>query len=168
MTVTRRRRRDRWLVDETDVKVAGHRTYLYRAIDQHGQVIDVLVCEGRDGGPRTFFSPRADPWSGSGAGRHRPGTVYPRVLDDIVPAARHVLEQPTTPSKLITVGSRHASSEAWAEQDPLGRHRGDDPVNGTPMACHHARARLREVRRQGADFGAGVTTYTALDHRLAS
>ena len=34
---------DRWFVDETYVKVAGRWTYLYRAIDQHGQVIDVLV-----------------------------------------------------------------------------------------------------------------------------
>jgi transposase-like protein len=28
---------DRWFVDETYVKVAGRWTYLYRAIDQHGQ-----------------------------------------------------------------------------------------------------------------------------------
>ena len=34
---------DRWFVDETYVKVAGRWTYLYRAVDQHGQVIDVLV-----------------------------------------------------------------------------------------------------------------------------
>ena len=33
---------DRWFADETYAKVAGRRTYLYRAIDQHGQVIDVL------------------------------------------------------------------------------------------------------------------------------
>jgi transposase, IS6 family len=34
---------DRWLVDETYVKVAGRWRYLYRAIDQFGQVIDVVV-----------------------------------------------------------------------------------------------------------------------------
>jgi hypothetical protein len=33
---------DRWFVDETYVKVAGRWTYLYRAVDQHGQVIDCL------------------------------------------------------------------------------------------------------------------------------
>src|SRR5918998_24411 len=32
---------DRWFVDETYVKVAGRWVYLYRAIDQFGQVIDV-------------------------------------------------------------------------------------------------------------------------------
>ena len=39
---------DRWFVDETYVKAAGRWTYLYRAVDQHGQVIDVLVAERRD------------------------------------------------------------------------------------------------------------------------
>src|SRR5512132_1945369 len=31
---------DRWFVDETYLKVAGSWVYLYRAIEQHGQVID--------------------------------------------------------------------------------------------------------------------------------
>jgi transposase InsO family protein len=39
---------DRWCVDETYVKVAGRWVYLYRAIDQFGQVIDVLVSAKRD------------------------------------------------------------------------------------------------------------------------
>jgi IS6 family transposase len=39
---------DRWFVDETYAKVAGRWVYLYRAIDQFGQVIDVLVSEKRD------------------------------------------------------------------------------------------------------------------------
>jgi transposase, IS6 family len=39
---------DRWFVDETYVKVAGRWVYLYRAIDQYGQVIDVLESEQRD------------------------------------------------------------------------------------------------------------------------
>jgi IS6 family transposase len=34
---------DRWQVDETSVKVAGQWRYLYHAIDQFGQVIDVFV-----------------------------------------------------------------------------------------------------------------------------
>jgi transposase, IS6 family len=34
---------DRWFVDETYLKVAGRWVYLYRAIDQFGQVIDVLA-----------------------------------------------------------------------------------------------------------------------------
>jgi transposase-like protein len=40
---------DRWFLDETYVKVVGRWTYLYRAVDQHGQVIDVLLSQRRDG-----------------------------------------------------------------------------------------------------------------------
>src|SRR5215204_7112000 len=39
---------DRWFVDETYVKVAGQWRYVYRAIDQFGQVIDVFVSPRRD------------------------------------------------------------------------------------------------------------------------
>ena len=39
---------DRWQVDETYVKVAGQWRYVYRAIDQFGQVIDVYVSSLRD------------------------------------------------------------------------------------------------------------------------
>src|SRR5947209_10232932 len=39
---------DRWFVDETYVKVAGRWVCLYRAINQFGQVTDVLVAEDRD------------------------------------------------------------------------------------------------------------------------
>jgi transposase, IS6 family len=34
---------DRWQVDETYVKVAGQWRYVYRAVDQFGQVIDVFI-----------------------------------------------------------------------------------------------------------------------------
>ena len=39
---------DRWQVDETYLKVAGQWRYVYRAIDQFGQVIDVFVSPRRD------------------------------------------------------------------------------------------------------------------------
>ncbi len=48
---------DRWFVDETYVKIAGRWVYLYRAIDQFGQVIDVLVSEKQDlAATRRFFT----------------------------------------------------------------------------------------------------------------
>ena len=85
---------DRWFVDETYVKVAGRWTYLYRAVDQHGQVIDVLVCERRDAAAARAFFTRAL--------THGPAPVevttdrapvYPRVIEEHAPRARHVLEQ---------------------------------------------------------------------------
>jgi transposase-like protein len=39
---------DRWQVDETYVKVGGRWRYVYRAIDQFDQVIDVFVAARRD------------------------------------------------------------------------------------------------------------------------
>ncbi len=46
----------RWQVDETYVKVAGRWRYVYRAIDQFGQVIDVFVSPRRDAmAARRFF-----------------------------------------------------------------------------------------------------------------
>ena len=47
---------DRWFVDETYVKVGGVWRYVYRAVDQFGQVIDVFVSRRRDlGAARRFF-----------------------------------------------------------------------------------------------------------------
>ena len=47
---------DRWFVDETYVKVAGVWSYVYRAVGQHGQVIDVYVSQRRDiASARRFF-----------------------------------------------------------------------------------------------------------------
>ena len=48
---------DRWFVDETYVKVSGVWSYVYRAVDQHGQVIDVYVSQRRDiASVRMFFT----------------------------------------------------------------------------------------------------------------
>ena len=48
---------DRWFVDETYVKAAGVWRYVYRAIDDHGQVIDVFVSKRRDTvAARRFFT----------------------------------------------------------------------------------------------------------------
>ena len=38
----------RWFVDERYVKVAGGWRYVYRAVDERGQVIDVVVSVRRD------------------------------------------------------------------------------------------------------------------------
>jgi transposase, IS6 family len=47
----------RWFVDETYVKVTGVWRYVYRAVDQHGQVIDVYVSTRRDiAAARRFFT----------------------------------------------------------------------------------------------------------------
>jgi IS6 family transposase len=56
---TRRSPGDRWFVDETYVKVNGVWRYVYRAVDQHGQVIDVLFSTHRDAAAARRFFTRA-------------------------------------------------------------------------------------------------------------
>ena len=48
---------DHWFLDENYVKVNGIWRYVYRAVDQHGQVIDVIVSERTDiASARRFFA----------------------------------------------------------------------------------------------------------------
>src|SRR5688572_24685221 len=39
---------DKWHMDEVVLKIAGRKNYLWRAVDQHGVVLDVLVQSRRD------------------------------------------------------------------------------------------------------------------------
>ena len=85
---------DRWFVDETYVKVAGRWTYLYRAADQHGQVIDVLLSVRRDlAAARRFFTRalRASTIPAEVTTDRAP--AYPRVLEELVPSALHTVER---------------------------------------------------------------------------
>jgi transposase, IS6 family len=86
---------DRWFVDETYVKVAGRWRYVYRAIDQFGQVIDVFVSARRDTMAAHRFFQRA-----IGTTKVAPVEVvtdcaatYPMVLQELLPAAWHRTEQ---------------------------------------------------------------------------
>jgi transposase, IS6 family len=85
---------DRWFVDETYVKVAGRWVYLYRAIDQYGQVIDVLVSEQRDlAATRQFFTRALQHGARPTEVSTDRAPTYPRVLDELLPAACHIVEQ---------------------------------------------------------------------------
>jgi transposase, IS6 family len=90
----RRAAGDRWFVDETYVKVAGQWVYLYRAIDQYGQVIDMLVSEKRDlAATRQFFTRALEHGSHPTEVSTDRAPAYPRVLDELLPAAYHVVER---------------------------------------------------------------------------
>ena len=86
---------DRWHVDETYLKVAGNWRYLYRAIDQFGQVVDVLLSNRRDADAARRFLTKAI----SGIQSEPTEVVTDRaraylgVLDELLPAALHDLEQ---------------------------------------------------------------------------
>jgi IS6 family transposase len=85
---------DRWFVDETYVKVAGRWTYLYRAVDQHGQVIDVLLSIRRNAAAaRLFFARAIATCTAPAEVTTDRAPVYPRVIDELAPKARHVLDR---------------------------------------------------------------------------
>ncbi|MDQ3764998.1 MAG: IS6 family transposase [Actinomycetota bacterium] len=85
---------DRWFVDETYVKVAGQWVYLYRAIDQFGQVIDVLVSQKRDlVATRRFFTRALEHGPRPSEVSTDQAPAYLRVVDELLPAACHVMEQ---------------------------------------------------------------------------
>ena len=76
-------------MDDTYVKVNGVWRYVYRAVDQDGQVIDVLVTARRDAAAAHRFLRRA-----LATLKVRPtevitdaAPVYPAVLDELVPSA---------------------------------------------------------------------------------
>jgi IS6 family transposase len=80
---------DRWFVDETYVKVSSRWTYLYRAIDQHGQVIDVLLSARRDlAAARRFFTRALRAGTVPAEVTTDRATADARVLDQLVPSAQ--------------------------------------------------------------------------------
>ena len=92
------------------MKVCRRWTYLYRVVDQRGQVIDVMLSNRRDlAVARAFFD-------GALAVGARPVEVttdrapaYPRVLDEYVPAAMHTVEQYAN----NPIESDHGRLKAW-------------------------------------------------------
>ena len=95
---------ERWFVDETYVKVAGRWTYLYRAVDRHGRVIDVLVSTRRDAAAaqRLFRHARRFGPAPTEVVTDR-APVYPRIVAELQPAARHVTDQYATDENVKSV-----------------------------------------------------------------
>jgi transposase-like protein len=86
---------DRWSVDEIYVKVHGVLRYVYRAIDQYGQVIDVLVSARRDAATarRIFRSVLSTLKVTPVEAATHAAPIYPAVLEGLLPAAWHHVER---------------------------------------------------------------------------
>src|SRR6266516_4257488 len=85
---------DRWWVDETYIKVGGRWSYLYRAVDQFGQVIDVLATDKRDAAAaRRFFTRALQHASRPVEITTDKAAAYLGLLEEMLPATRHVTEQ---------------------------------------------------------------------------
>jgi transposase, IS6 family len=75
-----------WRVDETYLRVAGKWTYLYRAVDSTGDMIDFLLSPKRDASPAKRFFQRAL----QSPNHPRPRVInvdgnpaYPKVIDEL-------------------------------------------------------------------------------------
>ncbi|MGI5242113.1 IS6 family transposase [Dactylosporangium sp. CA-139066] len=133
---------DRWFTDETYVNVKGVWRYVYRAVDQDGQVIDVLVSAHRDAAAARRFFRRA-----MATLQVRPtevitdaAPVYPAVLDELVPSALHHVE-------------RHANNRVEADHGQLKQRL--RPMRGLPtdqtiIAGH---AFMQNLRRGHYELG---------------
>jgi IS6 family transposase len=135
-------------LDETYVKVNGVWRYVYRAVDQYGQVIDVLVSARRDAqAARRFFrralaTLKVTPTEVVTAA----AAVYPAVLDELIPSARHHVE-------------RYANNRIEADHRPL-KHRlrpmrglRTDRTAGVVIAGH---AFMQNLRRGHYEIGLDV------------
>jgi transposase-like protein len=81
---------DCWFEDETYLKVAGRWRYVYRAVDQYGQIIDVYVSPKRDIRPaRQFFTTALRAHGEPTEVVTDRAPTLRAVIDELVPAAFH-------------------------------------------------------------------------------
>ncbi len=101
---------DRWFVDKTYVKVNGRWTDRYRAVDQHGQVIDVWLSARRDlTAARTFFTQALATGAVPVEVTTDRAPAYPRALDELIPTALHDTGQYAN----HTIEADHGRLKAW-------------------------------------------------------
>jgi putative transposase len=90
LELRRRRPRpsDKWHLDEVQLKIKGKRHWLWRAVDKHGVVLDILVQERRDQVAAETFLRRVLEAAGS-----QPRVVITDKLRSYPPALRRVLPE---------------------------------------------------------------------------
>ena len=138
---------DRWFVDETYVKVSGVWRYVYRAVDQHGQVIDVFVSRRRDiASARRFFT--------TALAAHRSPV---EVITDRAPALANVIEE-LFPAAFHNTGQYennrcecdHGQAQGPAAADARAEDRSDGERRD-PRACVCPEPAARPLRTGSRD-----------------
>jgi transposase-like protein len=158
---------NRRFVDETYLKAAGRWAYLYRAVDQHGQVIDVLLSVRRDlAAARCFFTQAMRTGTVPVEVTTDRAPVYPRVLDELIPLGaahrRAVREQPGR-GRPRTAESP-APADARTEAPPLSA----DPRGRSRLRAEPAPRPLRHRHRRPQPAPAPRHIRRSRDHYLTS
>jgi transposase-like protein len=134
-----------WFVHETYVKVAGKWACLYMAIDQHGQVIDVLLSRRRDLAATRRFLTRA----------LRGGTVPAEVSTDRAPACLRVAQLLDRQRGSLQPCERLHGSRVWSSGAHLR-------VEGMPVQGSAQRAGRRPARGVTPGMSASIRNQSAL------
>jgi putative transposase len=82
---------DKWHPDEVFIKINGVRKYLWRAVDQDGTVLDILVRNRRDKAAARRFHRRLNEEDSGGAesDRHRQAEFLRRGHREVMHSAEH-------------------------------------------------------------------------------
>ena len=136
---------DRWFADETYVKIAGRWRYVYRAVDQYGQIIDVMgVGEARLPGHAPVLR-QGDPllWrAGRSGDRSRFRRYGLRSRGSCRPRSATLSRTRTTASNVITAGSK-------ARLRPIRRLKRDHTA---PVIMRGTRS-IQNIRRGHYELG---------------
>jgi hypothetical protein len=120
---------DKWHLDEVFIKIAGKTHYLWRAVNQHGAVLDIVVTSRRDAKAATRFFPKLLTKS-----RYVPRVLvtdtlasYPVAHRGVMPGVEH------RRSKYLNNRGRelpptHPPARTGDEEIPLTRRRAAVPV----------------------------------------
>ncbi|MSO85954.1 MAG: IS6 family transposase [Acidimicrobiia bacterium] len=149
---------DRWFVDETYLKVAGTWRYVYRAIDQYGQVIDVYVSKKRDTKAASrFFSTAITAHGAPEEVTTDRSRALARAIVEQLPATHH----DTTQYANNRVESDHARLKAWLR--PM-RGLKRDRTASVVMSGHAFMQNLRRGHYElGIEARPGLTVAAAFD-----
>jgi len=136
---------DRWSVDETYVKVAGDWTYVYRALDDQGQIVDIYVSEQRAAEDAATFFRRAIEATGVAPTEVTTdcAAAYPPTLAAVLPAALH--ETGKAPQQRIERDHQHLKGRVRGM-------RGVKTMSGARVFCR-VHAFLRNIRSGFYDLG---------------
>ena len=134
-----------WSVDETDVKVAGEWAYVYRALDEHGQVVDVYVSGERATEDAAAFFRRAIESTGVVPTEVTTdcAAAYPPALATVLPDALH--ETGKAPQQRLERDHQHLKGRVRGM-------RGFKTLAGARVVCR-AHAFLRNLRQGFYDLG---------------
>jgi transposase, IS6 family len=141
---------DCWFVDETYVKVAGKWRYVYRAIDQYGQIIDVYVSPRRDtGAARRFFATALRAHGAPVEVVTDRASALRAAIEELIPSAFHHTAQYAN----NRVECDHSRLKAWLR--PMRGLKCDRSVR--VIMCGHAL--MQNVRRGHYELGSDARTH---------